>query len=167
MALTTAKSSLILPQTVQGHPTLVAAINSSFQKIQQMLDSSNATVPSARGLTVVGGSGSTTGASQVQLSVPGTLAVMSYAAPLVELPFTITPTSIVALIKQAPVGAAITYRVKVAGVSYFSASVGTGLLLLSSGGTFQPIAANSLITVDIVSVGTTFPGSDLSVLIQF
>jgi hypothetical protein len=101
--------------------------------------------------------------------VPGTLGVRTNAAPLVSIQQSKIPTGIVGLLKQLPQGASVMLNVLVAGLVYTSLELKPGVSspVLISGGLGGAIAANALITLDIIQVGTTFPGADLSVLLRF
>jgi hypothetical protein len=118
-----------------------------------------------------GGAGS--GAQQLVLSVPGTLGIRSSAAPLVALFAGGTASEVVAVVKTAPAGADLTVVVNVDAVAIATVTVKDGETAASSGAMAGAIAAGDgtgtapgLVTVDITGVGSTFPGADLSVLIQ-
>lgn len=104
---------------------------------------------------------------QLELTVPGTLGIGSNQAALVELAAAATPASMVALVKQAPSGADLTAQVNVGGTSWQQIVVKNGQTTATIGSGLGAIAANALVTIDLVGVGTTFPGADLTVLIRF
>ena len=121
--------------------------------------------------TTVEAGGAVAAATQAQaliLSVPGTLSIRSDAAPLVSLPEAKTPTGVVALVKQAPAGADLTCELAVAGSEWASVTIPDGETEARLGGSgLRQIGADQLIVLDITSVGTTFPGADLTVMIRF
>lgn len=100
------------------------------------------------------------------LSVPGTLGILSSAAPLVELFADAAPTDITALVKQAPVGGNLVINLVVAAVTLGTVTILAGALsgTVSVSGS---IAAGALVTLDITGVGLTFPGADLTALVRF
>ena len=104
---------------------------------------------------------------QLELSVPGTLGIGSNQAPLVELPTAVAPTSMLAVVKGAPSGAALTAQINAGGTSWQQITIADGRSSASISSGLGVLAANSLITLDLISVGTAFPGNDLSVLIRF
>lgn len=119
------------------------------------------------GATSTGAGGQTsTSAASLMLTVPGTLSVRSSAAPLVKLASSRTVTKLVALVKQAPGGAGIVLRLLAGGAEIASATVADGATSgeASVSGT---IPAETLVTLDITSVGSVFPGADLTVLARF
>ena len=114
-------------------------------------------------------------ARELILSVVGTLAIESNAAPPVTLFATATATQFIAVVKQAPTGAALVCNVNFDGTPVATITIAAGA---TAGTTPVPVsyafAAGDgtgvnpgYITLDIIAVGTTIPGSDLSVLIGF
>jgi hypothetical protein len=105
------------------------------------------------------------------LPVAGVLGIQSDAAPAFYLNSDLTPGAIKAYVKSAPVGAALT----------FSPYVGTSsapwtTLSIESGATsvvatsdqieaLAPIPSNMNVRLAITSVGTTYPGTDLTVFV--
>ena len=99
-------------------------------------------------------------------TVPGTIGIKSNAAPLIQAPEDITFSTVVGLVKQPPTGAAINVNVQDAGTVLGTLIIPAGstsaTLTLTSGS----VNAGDLLTIDITAVGTTFPGSDLTVQLQ-
>ena len=106
--------------------------------------------------------------SSFLFTVPGTIGIRSNAAPLIQAPEDLTFSTIVAVVKQAPTGAGINVNVKAAGTLVGTVMIATGAtsgtvtLTGSAGG----VNAGALLTIDITAVGTTFPGSDLTVQLE-
>ncbi len=167
MPSTNAHTWLELPPNKNVDPAFLRQVNDSMREIARQLDSiggaSSSAAPAAGGSTpaqaITGG--------EAVLSVGGTLAIQSNAAPLLTVP-AITPVSITALVKQAPQGGSVQVQLNVAGQKYLTVTVAQGQTSGSAtGSSFAAIAAGSLLTMDIVAVGTTFPGSDLSLIVGF
>jgi hypothetical protein len=98
------------------------------------------------------------------VSIPGTLAIAADIGPIVKFLATATPKSIHASVKQAPSGAAITVVVYAGSTVYATVTIAAGQTegSVSCG---APIAGGTNIRVDLTTVGTTYPGSDLSVFL--
>jgi hypothetical protein len=133
---------------------LIAAINDRLRRVQQAIQGVQDMI--------------TVNLTEIVLSVPGTLAINSNAAPLVSLPSAGTPSAIVALIKTAPTGSGVTFAVYAGG----STLIGTGTIAagatsvtVSTG--LAAIAANAVLTLAITAVGSGTAGSDLSILVRF
>ena len=77
----------------------------------------------------------------------------------------VTPANITVQLKQAPAGAALVVVVYVNGVVYATITVPAGATSASVATSTQ-IVAGQLIRVDITAVGTTYPGSDMTVFIN-
>jgi hypothetical protein len=160
----TARTSLELPDvglSVEAHQ----ALNERFRTIAARLDVSVAGATSATA-KASGGGGSSAG-SELVLSVPGTLGIRTDAAPRVSLPNAATPAALVALLKRAPQGAGVTVQMQVAGANWATLTIPDGAVSATASSGLGGIAADALVTVNLTSVGTTFPGADLTVLIRF
>jgi len=104
------------------------------------------------------------------LSVEGTLAIASDLAPKTYVMADLTPSLLRVDVKQAPVGASL-----VIALSYYTTpgsptlvatfTVGDGDLA-DTETTVVPVPSGAWWEVDITAVGTTFPGSDLTVTVQ-
>jgi hypothetical protein len=112
---------------------------------------------------------SSSSGGQVALSVPGTLGVQTNAAALIALETAATPVGLLAMLKQPPQGNPVVVNVLVAGSTYTSVTLpaGSSAVVVITGSLGGAITANAVITLNITQVGTTFPGSDLSVLLRF
>jgi hypothetical protein len=97
--------------------------------------------------------------------IPGTLAIGSDLGPIAAMPQTSTPSNITVQLKRAPTGAALVVVVYVNGVVYATITVPAGATSASVATSTQ-IVAGQLIRVDITAVGTTYPGSDMTVFIN-
>jgi hypothetical protein len=103
------------------------------------------------------------------LQVDGTLAIGSNQAPPLQLNANRTPSAVLALVRTAPTGAGLTVNINVGGVLWMALTIAAGNVsaqatstqLMASGA----IAGSASVTLDITAVGTTVPGSDLSVFI--
>jgi hypothetical protein len=80
-----------------------------------------------------------------------------------------TPNEVVALVGTAPTGAGLTVNINVGGALWMSLTILSGTLSvqatsaqLTAAGS---IAGSASMTLDITAVGTTVPGSNLSVFI--
>jgi hypothetical protein len=164
MPSTKAHTWLELPPNPKVDPAFLRQINDSMREIARQLDSaSHGSAPSVSAGSPV--SQSITG--EAVLSVGGTLGIQSNAAPLLTVP-AITPVAITALLKQPPQGGQVQVQLNAAGSKFITVTVAEGQVSGSApGSSFAAIAGGSLLTLDIVAVGTTFPGSDLSLIVSF
>ena len=119
-----------------------------------------------------GGPGATTttviqqsGGNLLLLSVAGILSIRSSAAPLAMLGTSRTASSVKAILKQAPLGADLDVRVLVGGAAWARVLVAAGNTRGEASGSLSQIAAGAEITVDLIAVGTTFPGADLTIAV--
>jgi len=105
----------------------------------------------------------------VLLAAPGVLAIQSDAAPLVTLAAESAANSVEALVKRAPVGADLKLRVIIDDAEWASITVADGETTgeVAEPAELDPIPADKALVLEIVQVGTTFPGADLSLLIRF
>ena len=159
-----ARTWLELPEgPMQTGDTLRATLNDRFRTIAARLDA--AAVGNTTPTPTSGGSTSLAGRELI-LSVPGTLGIQTDAAPRVSLGETATPAEVRALLKQPSQGASVIVKIRVGGKDWTSITlpVGSSEVSVSASGS---IAANALITVNLVQVGTVFPGADLTVLVRF
>ena len=162
----TTSTSLEMPPAKGLSQEALAALNERFLVISSLLGNGAAVSPpsaqaSARPTATVSSGG------EVVLSVPGTLGIQTNAAPLVSLRAAVTPVSLVALLKQAPQGAPVTIQVCVGGANWATLAIANGAVSATSPAGLGAIAAGALVTLNITTVGTVFPGSDLSVLVQW
>lgn len=157
-----ASTDLSLPAGISTIAALLPPLNDRMRQIEQLVGSTSKTVA-----TTGSSSTSSSNAGQVILSVPGTLGMLSTAAPLILFQNAVTPSNIVAVLTLAAIGAPVIVQIMVAGVSYAQLTIPAGQQLIpvsipAPGG----IAAGALVTLNIISVGTTFPGAGLSVILQ-
>lgn len=143
------------------------ALSDSLRQIARQFDALS-TGGGVRVQTKRRGGAFTVNGAELVLSMPGTLAIMSNAAPLVSLAADTTPTEIVALVKQAPLGGKIQVQLNVDGAKYGLVEIAENQTSGDvSGSSFAAIGADKLITLDVAAVGLAFPGSDLSVIVRF
>lgn len=103
---------------------------------------------------------------QTVLAIPGTLAIESNAAPLLSFKTARQVSEVELLVKQAPLGADLDVRVLVDGATMTTVKLLAGQTGVKSAASFA-IAAAKAVRIDILGVGTTFPGSDLSVILRY
>lgn len=112
----------------------------------------------------------TAAAETYSLSVDGTLAIGSDQAPKTYVLSQVTPSVLRMDVKQAPIGANLVVL-----LSYYTAPGQTTLVATFTVGPSQLsdtetttvlVPAESWWQVDVISVGTTFGGSDLTVTVQ-
>lgn len=138
-------------------PGFLASLNDKMRQIQNALAS--AAVTTTTTTTTTSGGGSIT---QVTLTVPGTLGVESDAAPSLTLPVAFSPSQMVLLLKQAPIGASVTVQLFAAGNAWGPSLTASGLSVTANVASVPPIPANALLRLDITACGTTFPGADVT-----
>jgi hypothetical protein len=136
---------------------LVPAINDRFRRVAALSGGGGAGGPSGGG----------TGVGELVLAVPGTLAISSSAAPLVSLPAAVTPKSIPVLLKQAPRGGAVQVNVLAGSGTVGSVTISDGQKSAELKGNLTMIPADTAVVVEIASVGLTFPGADLTVMVRW
>jgi hypothetical protein len=107
-----------------------------------------------------------TAGSQVVLSIPGTLAIESNAAQLISFKDARKVVEVELLVKRVPVGAPIDVRILVDGATMATVTLLAGQSGVKSAAAFA-IAAGKPVRIDVLSVGVTFPGADLSVILRF
>jgi hypothetical protein len=161
------------PQLLQSYLANISNYNgqSIFVQVRTVSAGGNvsqSTLDPFREMYLFGQKGSITGASGITLQVDGTLAIGSNQAPLVSLNSSSTPVAVVASVKTAPIGANLTININLGGALWLSLTMLDGLSTVSvtsSQVSWGSLAAGANITLDIAAVGTTVPGSDLSVMI--
>ena len=104
--------------------------------------------------------------TQVVLSVPGTLAIESNAAQLISFKEARKVVEVELLVKRAPVGGSLDVRILVDGAPMSTVTLLAGQTAVKSATGFA-IAAGKPVRIDILSVGLTFGGADLSVILRF
>jgi hypothetical protein len=122
-----------------------------------------------REIYLFGQAGQITGSPDITLTVSGTLAIGSNQAPLAAINSNTSARAVVAYVKTAPTGANLILNINVGGFLWMSLTIVAGTTTAeatpSQIAAVSTIQAGSLVTLDITAVGTTVPGSDLSVLI--
>jgi hypothetical protein len=98
--------------------------------------------------------------------VPGAIGIESVAAPLVSLPASQTPASIVALLEQPSAGGNVQLQLYAGTAPVGAVTIPAGALTASSAAGVT-IPAGAVITLAIVAVGLTYPGSGLTVMVRF
>jgi|GEM_PF-6611019 len=155
--------ALELPEGLVGR-SLDEALNERLRLISEALDILAVETTSA-GAVISTGSGS----SLILLSLSGILAIQSDVAPRIALPAARTVSELIAIVKQAPTGGALTLRVRtlLGGVTtdFATLSIPDGSLraTVTSPGS---LPADADVLLDIQGVGLTYPGRDLSVLLR-
>ena len=109
--------------------------------------------------------------SGFMLPVAGVLGIQSDAAPAFYLNGDMTPASIKAYVKSAPAGADLTFSLYVGTSStpYITLTIANGSKSVVATSdvidALAPIPANTNVRLAITSVGTTYPGTDLTVFV--
>ena len=124
-----------------------------------------------RELYFFGQSSVVTGKVGVVLQVGGTLAIGHDLAPIIALNSSGRAVAVVVSVKTAPVGASLVIYINLGGALWMGLVILPGATTgaasstnISSAGV---LVAGLNISLDIAAVGTTVPGSDLSVMIYF
>jgi hypothetical protein len=101
--------------------------------------------------------------------IPDALSVASNASAEIPIPFAFTCDDVYINVKTAPVGSAISVDVLLDGVSIFSGSLPTIYDGMTSG-SFPPTTTyfnqNQILSVDVISIGSTTEGADLTVEVR-
>jgi len=99
----------------------------------------------------------------------GTLGIESNAAQPLYLNGPVTVGDVKAYVQAAPTGSGITFTIYVGGAAWLSLTISAGqttvIATTSQIKALTQIPANTAVSIGITAVGTTFPGSDLSVFI--
>lgn len=133
-------------------------MNERLRRIAELLGGGTGSTPAQ----LVGASGATT----LILAVAGTLSIRSNAALLVAFPSQRTFTSITGLLKRAAAGGDVVARLLIAGAEKAALNVPAGATAATLNMGNVTVAAGALVTVDITSVGSSFPGADLTLMIS-
>ncbi len=110
----------------------------------------------------------TFGGGQFNFQVEGGLAVLANAVPTVSVQETLSIRDVYAVVKQAPVGADVQLQINQDGspLTALTVSAGQTNSNVVNGVELPVLQSLANLTLDIVAVGTTFPGSDLTVTIR-
>ncbi|MDA1312496.1 MAG: hypothetical protein O2968_04085 [Acidobacteria bacterium] len=105
---------------------------------------------------------------QFNFQVEGGLAVLANAVPTVSVQEPLSIRDVYAVVKQAPVGASIDLQINQDGSPLTTLTVAAGQTNSNvvNGAELPVLQSLANLTLDIVAVGTTFPGSDLTVTIR-
>ncbi len=105
---------------------------------------------------------------QFNFQVEGTLGIIDDAAPALSVQQSFSIRDVYAKVKGAPAGAAILARVKQGAAVVTDVTIADGLTSSTSvnGAELPVLTAGSTLALEIVTVGTTFPGRDLTVTIR-
>jgi hypothetical protein len=108
---------------------------------------------------------------QLSLQIEGYLAVQTDATPPLIVETTEAMRDIFAVVGQAPSGGAVQMQLRQGSTVFATLTIADGATISGSvdGFGLAPLAANSLISLDILSVpgaANTLPGSDLTVIIR-
>ena len=99
----------------------------------------------------------------------GTLGVESNAAQPLYLNRPVTVGDVKAYVQAAPTGSGITFTIYVGGTAWLALTIPAGQTVVvatpSQIAALTEIPANTAVSIGITAVGTTFPGSNLSVFI--
>lgn len=153
-------------------PKLYQALDSICQAISAPTIAGIPTPTSPVSVTSVTDTTSTTTVTGTtySLGMSGVLAIATDIAPKVYIPSTFVPSVLRADVKQAPTGASLvvvlsTYTVigSPTVIVTFTITAGT---IAATATSLASITSGNFWKLDITAVGTTFPGSDLTVTIQ-
>ena len=107
--------------------------------------------------------------SDLNLSVDGTLAIGSSMAPIQALAEDATAAAVVCAVELPPIGADITIGITVDGAVWMTLVIPNGQnKVVATAGEIAAagsLGAGSVVGIQLSTVGTTFPGSDLTVTI--
>ncbi len=100
----------------------------------------------------------------------GTQAVTTMKGPQITMPFGLTLTGVTLKAKGAPTGAALIYDINKNGTTIFSTrpQIAAGATAGGTGAIFSitTLEPNSILTIDIDQVGSTFAGSGVTVMLK-
>jgi hypothetical protein len=110
----------------------------------------------------------TLGGGQYSFQITGYLAIQTNAAPAVVVDADRSVRDIYGIVGTAPTGAAIVLQINRNGASYVTLQIPSGAAISNVVGGFglPAIRAGDLLSLNITGVGTTVPGSDLTVVIR-
>jgi hypothetical protein len=105
---------------------------------------------------------------QFNFQVEGLLGAVNDAVPVVSVQQALSIRDVYAFVKEAPTGAALQLRINQDGneVTTFSIAAGQTVSTPVSGASLPALQALANLTLDIVTVGTSYPGRDLTVTIR-
>ncbi len=105
---------------------------------------------------------------QFSFQVEGLLAILDDAVPGVSVQDNFSIRDLYAEVKTPPAGAEIQVRVKQDGVEVAACTIGAGetVGVAVNGAELPVLSAGATLTLDILAVGTAYPGRDLTVTIR-
>lgn len=106
-------------------------------------------------------------ASRLTVSVPGTLAIGTNVGPAAFYTAATNVRSATVMVKTAPTGANLVFTIVQGATTLFTVTVLDGQTIGTSSGAVQVVPANTQIVVSITAVGTTFPGSDATIQLNY
>jgi len=150
-----------------GSADHVRAVNRSLRRLAEAIAAVRPGT-STTNTTIVQQTGGGAAAVQAVLTVPGNLGVQADAAPRLSLSADQQARQLVAEVKRAPVGASLKLALLLDSDSWATMEIPDGQTRVEASALALPkIVANRNIRLDITQAGTTFPGSDLTVMIRF
>jgi hypothetical protein len=103
---------------------------------------------------------------EMKISIPGTLAIGSNLGPAAFYTATVAlQNGVTCMVKQAPVGANLVIQVYAGTTLLFTVTIAAGSTVGSATGT-PSIGPETPVIINLTAVGTTFPGSDLTVALS-
>jgi hypothetical protein len=103
---------------------------------------------------------------EMKISIPGTLAIGSNLGPAAFYTSTVAlQNGVTCMVKQAPVGANLVIQVYAGTALLFTVTIAAGSTVGSATGT-PSIGPETPVIINLTAVGTTFPGSDLTVALS-
>ncbi len=102
----------------------------------------------------------------MKISIPGTLAIGSDLGPAAFYTSTVSlQNGVTCMVKQAPIGADLVIQVYAGTTLLFTVTITAGTTVGSATGT-PAIGPETPVIINLTAVGTTFPGSDLTVALS-
>jgi hypothetical protein len=100
----------------------------------------------------------------------GTQAVATSKGPQITMPFALTMSGVTLRAKGAPTGSPLIYNIKKDGTTIFSTrpQINGGSFVGGSGAVLSTttLDVNSVLTIDIDQVGSTFAGSGVTIMLK-
>jgi hypothetical protein len=105
---------------------------------------------------------------QYSFQISGYLAIQTNAAPALIVDADRSVRDIYGIVNTAPIGAAIVLQINVNGSSYASVQISAGATISNVQDAFglPALRAGDLLSLNITGVGTTVPGSDLTLVLR-
>jgi hypothetical protein len=105
---------------------------------------------------------------QFSFQINGYLAIQTGAAPIVIVDADRSVRDMYAVVRTPPAGAAIGLQINRNGAPYAALQIGIGAIISGVAGGFglPALRASDQLSLDITGVGTTIPGSDLTLILR-